>query len=244
MRVLATTLMLVAVAHAQPPEPMPPEAPAVPEPVAVITGPKDAVAGTLIRVTATGSKNAVGYAWLVTPDLGYEVSASGRTIIFATPRPGTYTFVLAVSGPNGKVSITRSTVTLRQVDIEVDEPPASPGPPPQATPMAKVQAIDPAKAAVAALKKVLADATLKTDAARLASELRVIAGGCISRTIDTPQKYENALANMRNRFDASRKGLIDAADDAVDGLVGNVEDYAKLHDSLHSVARILEGKKE
>lgn len=90
-------------------EPAPAPAPPValyPRPVAHIDGPDMAVAGVMVKFTAVGS-TGVGEGpqhrmWTVKPGgVQPEVDSSGESITFATPEPGTYSLMLAVSGPGG-----------------------------------------------------------------------------------------------------------------------------------------------
>ena len=211
----------------------PPE-PADLEPVPVITGPTAAIAGTLVKVTAHGSRNAKGFAWLVTPDVGAEISADGRTCIFASPRPGTYTFVLAVSTPGGKVAMTSSRIVLRGA-IEEEEPEAGAGPV-KAFAAGAPEEKKFLAAVVAACKGVD-----KTTLSRVGTGLGKVADLCFERRIEGIEEYDRAIAFATGGL-SGIGGLMDAVDDAVDALAGEDENWLRVHDALKRVADVVNSK--
>jgi len=112
-------------------------------PRAVITGPKESRPGALVVLDATESQG-LGRIWLlaVSPEeTSFLAVESGLKCIFASPTPGSYTFVLVVSGVNANggplADMTTHTVTL----IGANPPPdPKPEPKPDDTPPLTIKA--------------------------------------------------------------------------------------------------------
>lgn len=67
-------------------------------PNAVITGPKEAIAGDIVILDASQS-SGIGYMWILTNSKKTFYSAEkGLRCLFSTREPGTYIFVLVVAG--------------------------------------------------------------------------------------------------------------------------------------------------
>jgi hypothetical protein len=103
-------------------------------PRAVITGPKESRPGSLVVLDATESQG-LGRIWLlaVSPEpTSFLPVEAGLKVIFASPTPGDYTFVLVVSGTNANggpmADMATHTVTL-----------LAPRPPPPTLPADPVQ---------------------------------------------------------------------------------------------------------
>jgi len=90
---------------------------------AVVTGPKEAGAGTLVVLDASGSK-AAAFMWLADglAEDQYNIDSSGKRLYFATPcQVGEYKFVLSVALDN--------TVDALIHAVRVGEAPPGPDPP-------------------------------------------------------------------------------------------------------------------
>lgn len=106
-------------------------------PTAVITGPKEARPGSLVVLDASSSQG-LGRTWLlaVSPEpTSFWMPESRLQMLFASPTPGDYTFVLVVAGTNANggpaVEMATHTVTL----LGPRPPPTPPVPtPPGPTP--------------------------------------------------------------------------------------------------------------
>jgi len=110
-------------------------------PRAVITGPKEQRPGSLVVLDATESQG-LGRVWLlaISPEpTSFLPVEAGLKVIFASPTPGDYTFVLVVSGTNANggpmADMATHTVTLlgpRPPPVPPQPPTPPPGPdPPQ-----------------------------------------------------------------------------------------------------------------
>jgi hypothetical protein len=104
-------------------------------PRAVITGPKESRPGSLVVLDATESQG-LGRVWLlaISPEpTSFLPVESGLKVIFASPTPGDYTFVLVVSGTNANggpmADMATHTVTLL-APRPPPVPPVPPTPPP------------------------------------------------------------------------------------------------------------------
>jgi hypothetical protein len=100
-------------------------------PTAVITGPKEARPGSLVVLDASESQG-LGRTWLlaVSPEpTSFWMPESRLQLLFASPTPGDYTFVLVVAGTNanGGPAVEMSTHTVR---LTGPTPPVPPDPPP------------------------------------------------------------------------------------------------------------------
>ncbi len=244
MKVVSSMLIGLASTLAVGQSPPPPAAPASPqvevadedgtvenpEPVPVINAPAQATAGTMIKVAAHGSRNGYNYSWLVIPPLPYEVSDDGRTCMFAHPKPGKFTFVLAVSTQRGKVAMTTVVVTLTKLPDE-DEETISEKPSVQALakPEPKVTLSDLEKK-----MKGFKDAPAKI---KLATALRLVGGAALTGQITSVEEFERAISTHTNGIDEE---LVEAAVEAVDLLAGEDENWSKAGDACHKIANFLD----
>lgn len=82
------------------------------DPVAIQYDAPEAIdAGTLGFIDLSGTE-ADSFAYVVYPDVAFMVFEGGRKIVFATPTPGDYTFVIACA-KGGEVGLVEVTVTVR-----------------------------------------------------------------------------------------------------------------------------------
>lgn len=106
------------------------------QPVAIITGPTEATPGDLVILRTEGSVGS-GHTWLILPA---EASGSflplitvdgSQAAVFASSRPGTYIFVLAVAQAD-QAAVTAHTLRQGQPPPPVPDPddPDPPGPEP------------------------------------------------------------------------------------------------------------------
>jgi hypothetical protein len=98
---------------------------------AVIEGPAKALPGELVVLN---SSKSIGdnHKW-ITPE-GISTAQAGcnaidSQIFFATPRPGSYTFVLIVADKQAAIEYARHTVVIEGSLPPVDPPPVTPDPP-------------------------------------------------------------------------------------------------------------------
>lgn len=113
MRTLILFLLLMTTALGQEP------------PKAVIRGPSQVLAGTLLFLSheaATGDNKV----WIIPPDLVDASASCGGNIFFAIPKPGTYQFGLIVADKQARIDYTYHTV--RVVSSPGETGPDDPGP--------------------------------------------------------------------------------------------------------------------
>ena len=209
-------------------------------PRAVITGPKESRPGSLVVLDATESQG-LGRVWLlaVSPEpTSFLPVESGLKVIFASPTPGEYTFVLIVSGTNANGGpmgdMATHTVTLLGATPPPPPPPGpdptpgpgpapGPGPNPQPPPATNPyptpsQTRQDATATIRATKLDRADATnlatLYQDASRLvASAPAAIAAGTRPEIATTGDLRAWLVSNGRELGLQGRyAGLADAVD--------------------------------
>jgi len=107
---------------------------------AVIEGPTKALPGELVVLN---SSKSVGdnHKW-ITPE-GISTAQAGCTaidsqIFFATPRPGSYTFILVVSDKTAAIEFARHTVVIDGKPIDPPTDPTDPVDPPPVSDFAKL----------------------------------------------------------------------------------------------------------
>jgi hypothetical protein len=120
-------------------------------PRAVITGPKEQRPGSLVVLDATESQG-LGRVWLlaISPEpTSFLPVEAGLKVIFASPTPGDYTFVLVVSGTNANggpmADMATHTVTLlgpRPPPVVVTPPVVIPIDPPDVPPVVTPTKVD------------------------------------------------------------------------------------------------------
>ena len=101
---------------------------------AIVAGPEEAEAGTLVVLDASGSK-AAAFMWLADSltDDQYDIDSSGKRLYFATPcEAGTYKFVLSVALDNS-VDAVIHTVRVGEAPDPPDPDPPGPEPDPDLT---------------------------------------------------------------------------------------------------------------
>lgn len=264
MRSISTLIMLaalVAPGHGQPPEPRPPQQNATRakpsahvaafeegdnppeavdvEPVPRVEGPTASVAGFIVELSAHGSRNCKGFAWTVMPDVGAKVSADGKVCYFSTPKPGTYTVVLAGSTATGKVAIATAKVTLR-VAPESDEEEAT-APVGRKPPIATAPVGTDEKQASKVLAEVIKANRDPVAMVKLATGLKLVAAACIQGQIRSVEEFERALEVHTGGLE-SVKLIREAAIDVVDATAGDNENWQVVHDALHRVADVILSK--
>ncbi len=99
-------------------------------PQAIISGPTETAAGELVILDA-GESTGVGYDWRVEPealaDGRWQLYEDKRVLVFASPVPGRYTFILSVAQDN------QSSVAVLHV-VNGEAPTPNPFPDPNPTP--------------------------------------------------------------------------------------------------------------
>lgn len=96
-------------------------------PTAVVEGPNRALPGDLVVLDASRSQ-AAGFAWvLADSDKTFLAVDDGRRVVFATARPGRYTFVLVAATAEASGA---PRVALARHVVEIGAPPPGPGPAP------------------------------------------------------------------------------------------------------------------
>ncbi len=138
LKAIITALALALAPDAVPQEPV--VAPVVVEvqvevemlagPQAVISGPTETAAGELVILDA-GDSSGEGYDWRVEPeslaDGRWQLYEDKRVLVFASPVPGRYTFILSVAQDN------QSSVAVLHV-VNGEAPTPNPFPEPNPTP--------------------------------------------------------------------------------------------------------------
>lgn len=125
--------ILLAAAAAQSPGPgdwTPTPKPTDTPPILAIDGPATAPAGTLVTLTAETTADRTAWILADGDDSTWRTDTDGRTVVFATPRPGRYVFI-AAAGDAAGLCLVRHRIEL------TTEPPApspEPGPSPQPGP--------------------------------------------------------------------------------------------------------------
>lgn len=100
-------------------------------PRAVITGPKESSPGELVILDASQS-SGMGYLWLlVNSEKSFLPVDNGMKCVFSTGTPGTYHFVLVVSGtnPNGGPAAATAAHVLKIAGATPPGPDPPPNPP-------------------------------------------------------------------------------------------------------------------
>jgi hypothetical protein len=121
-------------------------------PKAVITGPREAPPGELVILDASQS-SGLGYLWLlVNSDKSFLPVDNGLKCVFSTGTPGSYVFILAVSGTNANGG---PAVTLATHALKITGPTPTPEPTPNPTPPVPT----PGKASAAILLYESGDST-------------------------------------------------------------------------------------
>jgi len=144
-------------------------------PTVVIAGPTKGSPGDLVVLDASGSRDAVGFAWvLADSDKTFLEVENGRKIVFASGSPGRYTFVAV--GANADSSGKPSVAVAKHV-LTIGDP----GPPPNPVPPNPDPPLPPGKYGLATFARdnaagVALDATnKKSTALSLANSFESIA---------------------------------------------------------------------
>ncbi|MGL4464609.1 MAG: hypothetical protein ACRC1K_20850, partial [Planctomycetia bacterium] len=141
-------------------------------PTAKIVGPVAADPGDLVVLDA-GSSVGAGYAWGVVPAAKTFLPVDGgRRVVFASGKPGSFVFLLAVAD-GGKASLATHTVV-----VGPPAPPPAPGPPPEPNGLGLPAVSRSAAAAVAAARR--------SEAPALAAAQRSLAAAVAAGAYTTP----------------------------------------------------------
>lgn len=195
------------------------------DPKAVIVGPSSSQPGDLVVLRTDGSVGR-DFRWSVVPkeattqffafnQYAPEVDADGKTVmrlsgsvgIFASRKPGTYTFILAV-GQGDKVDVVSQVLQNGEVAPPNPNPPLPPNPDP--------------KAGWAAWAKATAERLVPPEGRRsaslsLGSAMESVCAAVDSGTLKTPREAREEIRRADHRALGERAQAWKAFSDALDG---------------------------